>query len=982
MKAKTITSTITSICLVASIQPMLAASQTWNGSTTGGGTGVSDTWDTTSANWVSPTTWPSSGTDNDALFDGTAGTVTISGGVTANDITFGVTGYTVTGSTLTLNGGATPVVSVTTGTAAIGSQIQGTAGLTKSGAGTLELSAANTFSGIVTVNQGTLILKNTNANNGLAVQNASSILIDGGTMSLQGTQNALTSSGKAVTIQNGGVLSVNAAGAQTLLAVTLNGGTMSSVTGSFLPGGDFTVGGSALSTISAGLYTTAVRTFNVADAVAGASTDLLVSGAITNTGGIIKSGVGTMELSGANSFSGTVTVNQGTLILSNTNANNGQAVAGASSILIDGGTMSLQGGIQNALTASGKAVTVQNGGTLSADAGTNLTHTVQTITLNGGNLAATNGGSFYMAPGAGVTVGGSTLSTVSAALFLNGNRTFTVADAVTGSGTDLLVSGAISGNAGNSITKSGVGTMALSGTNSFSGTVTVNQGTLILSNTSGLAVQSASSILIDGGTMSLQGGVQNALTSGGKAVTIQNGGTLSADAGTNFAHNIQAITLNGGNLAATNGGEFYMNAGVTVGGSILSTVSAKLELNGASRTFLVNEAVAGTDLLVSGVISGNSVGFTKTGNGTMELRATNSFNGAINVSAGTLVLNDTVGGNPNVGSTVNNVSSITVDGTLSLQGTQNALGVNGRALTIQNGGTVSADRIGGGAHTLAAVTMNGGNLVAGVSGGSYQLGGNVTVGGSALSTISAPMTLLSGVRTFDVADAVTGSATDLLVSGAVSNGSVTKTGVGTMQLTGTHTYAGATTVSAGTLRVNGNISTSSLTTVNSGATLGGSGTVGALTIDSGGFFSPGNSPGITTVNGNYIQNGSLIAEVTGLTPGITGHDQVVVNGTVTLNGALSLTMSTFTPMNGDLLFILLNDSTDAISGTFTGLAQDAVAYTYGGFDWKISYTANNTGVGTGTFTGGNDIALMAIPEPNVAALIGGLGLFALLRRRR
>jgi hypothetical protein len=110
-----------------------------------------------------------------------------------------------------------------------------------------------------------------------------------------------------------------------------------------------------------------------------------------------------------------------------------------------------------------------------------------------------------------------------------------------------------------------------------------------------------------------------------------------------------------------------------------------------------------------------------------------------------------------------------------------------------------------------------------------------------------------------------------------------------------------------------------------------------------------------------------------------------VTGSVTLNGALDLTFNTFTPVDGDMIFILLNDGSDPITGTFTGLAQGAVAASYGGFDWQISYLANNTGVGTGTFTGGNDIALMAvasvIPEPSTA-LLAAIGALALLRRRR
>jgi hypothetical protein len=82
---------------------------------------------------------------------------------------------------------------------------------------------------------------------------------------------------------------------------------------------------------------------------------------------------------------------------------------------------------------------------------------------------------------------------------------------------------------------------------------------------------------------------------------------------------------------------------------------------------------------------------------------------------------------------------------------------------------------------------------------------------------------------------------------------------------------------------------------------------------------------------------------------------------------------------GDKLFILLNDGFDAITGTYSGFAQGATVATYGGFDWAISYLADSAG---NTFIGGNDIALMAVPEPNAAALIGGFGVLALLRRRR
>jgi hypothetical protein len=79
----------------------------------------------------------------------------------------------------------------------------------------------------------------------------------------------------------------------------------------------------------------------------------------------------------------------------------------------------------------------------------------------------------------------------------------------------------------------------------------------------------------------------------------------------------------------------------------------------------------------------------------------------------------------------------------------------------------------------------------------------------------------------------------------------------------------------------------------------------------------------------------------------------------------------------DLLFILLNDGTDAITDTYTGLAQGDTVTSYGGFAWQISYTANSR---DGTFIGGNDIALRAIPEPS-SVMVAGIGLAMLLGRR-
>lgn len=181
--------------------------------------------------------------------------------------------------------------------------------------------------------------------------------------------------------------------------------------------------------------------------------------------------------------------------------------------------------------------------------------------------------------------------------------------------------------------------------------------------------------------------------------------------------------------------------------------------------------------------------------------------------------------------------------------------------------------------------------------------------------------------------------------------------------------------------VDGSIASSPVTTVQTGATIGGSGTVGALTISVGGFHNPGNSPEIMSTS-DYTLAGTLNAEITGLTAGVGGYDQVDVTGTVDLTGGSIVALFSMAAYSeGDLLFLILNDGTDAINGTLRGIAQGDVAATFGCFDWVASYEAN--GDSGSSFTGGNDFALQAvvIPEPTTA-LLASFGLLALLRRRR
>jgi autotransporter-associated beta strand protein len=404
-------------------------------------------------------------------------------------------------------------------------------------------------------------------------------------------------------------------------------------------------------------------------------------------------------------------------------------------------------------------------------------------------------------------------------------------------------------------------------------------------------------------------------------VTKNDAGTLTIAAVSTY---IGLHTVNGGALNVTSTGSLRSGTALTIG------ASGTADFANASQT-------------LGAVDNANT--------------ATNALN--FSASTGTITLGSLAGaGNTRFG------SNGTITGGIS-NGTVNALGL----LTANiSGGTV-------GAGTLSSTTISGGTTT--VSG--VATIGTLSSGTANLNGVTSAITSLNG-GTVNLGSSTVLSVSNGTHAGSItgSGGGLTKTSAGTLTLsnTGTYTYTGATNVNAGTLVVNGNISTSNFT-VADGATIGGSGTVGALTIQSGGFVNAGNSSGILNT-GHYNQVGTLVAEITGLTAG-TQHDQINVSGTVTLSGALDLQFSASTDyVLNSMIFLILNDGVDAVSGTFSGLAQGSTAATFGGFDWIISYEANQTG---SAFLGGNDVALRAIPEPS-AALLGGLSALPLLRRRR
>jgi autotransporter-associated beta strand protein len=124
---------------------------------TGAGTGGTGTWNT-SAKWYNGSADAPWVDGNNAVFWGTAGTVTLASAQTVNSLAFKTNGYNVTGSTLTLGSSA---VSVDSGvTATVSSVVAGSVGLVKSGAGTLRLTQPNTYSGGTTISAGSIFVTN------------------------------------------------------------------------------------------------------------------------------------------------------------------------------------------------------------------------------------------------------------------------------------------------------------------------------------------------------------------------------------------------------------------------------------------------------------------------------------------------------------------------------------------------------------------------------------------------------------------------------------------------------------------------------------------------------------------------------------------------------------------------------------------------------------------------------------------------------
>ncbi|WP_035608268.1 autotransporter-associated beta strand repeat-containing protein [Haloferula sp. BvORR071] len=360
---------------------------------------------------------------------------------------------------------------------------------------------------------------------------------------------------------------------------------------------------------------------------------------------------------------------------------------------------------------------------------------------------------------------------------------------------------------------------------------------------------------------------------GTKAVTWSGTGGLTWDIGTtaNWLDTTPAASA------------FYQGDTVTftdAAGAANATVTVTAALAPASVTINNTTAVPYT-FTGAGSVNPNAP-LIKSGNGSALLTVNMGTTAGTTINGGSLI----VDGNGNVNRqgagnliTVNNTGTFEVRGVNAMPNAANSpnLVVNaGGTLRIVTGFSAGAPASNSHCH-LGNVTLNGGTVDFTYSGSgtiyngeSFQLNGNVTVGGSTPSIIQSaePITnqglAIAASKTFTVADVTGSSASDLVITAEVensdsNNGLLVKTGPGTLELAAANSYSAGTTLSQGTIRVsNGGVGSATGTgpvTTAAGTTITGDGTAGGAVTAAGGLV-PGSATttlrtGALTLTGSY-----------------------------------------------------------------------------------------------------------------------------------
>ncbi len=571
---------------------------------------------------------------------------------------------------------------------------------------------------------------------------------------------------------------------------------------------------------------------------------------------------------------------------------------------------------------------------------------------------------------------------------INGARTVTI-DANVNRTAGILNIGDSNNTHGFTIARTGSGVLNLS-----------NSGSPAQINETGSVTDTISAriVLFDnlaasmGGTLAISGDIGE--SGGAKTITKTGAGVLNLTGGTsNYSGvtNVNVGTLGFGSNAAL---------GTTVGNTVVASGATAYGIAPLSANA---EAFNITGTGVAGV------GALRIGGG-----GTTNLTGAV-----TLAGNATIGTDGGVTLTMSGGID-TAGNTLTIIGSATAfnittVGISGASGSINTSGTVSlnvASSYGGGT-TVTSGTLNIGNTTAlgstsgqlTVNGGTLNMAGNsITVGN--LTGSGGIISGTSGTRTLTIGEGNTGGGNYLgqINTGAGGTTALTKTGNGTITLSGINGYTGATIVSGGKLTIGSTGTINSTSSVSIGAgefnynsstalsqgvsfsgtggTLSGSGTISqAVNITTGNTLAIGNSEGTMNFGGNLTIGGTYLFELNNT---LNTADLGDVTGALSLGGTLDL-VQLGTYALGDKFTLLAYDG--VLSGLFkdfggiTSIVDDT-SFTDAGGSWSLNYNDTTAGLNGGVSASNTYVTITAVPEPSSAALLGSLGMLALLRRRR
>ena len=941
-----------------------------------------------------------------------AGSNTYTGATTVNAGTLTLTGG-LNGSSVTINGGV--LNQTATGT------IAGTGTTFTLTSGNATLAGSNSYTGATTVNAGTLTLSG-----GL---NGSSVTINGGVLNQTAT-GTIAGTGTTFTLASG---NATLAGNNTFSgAISVGAGTLEIA---------------STGRLSGGTYSPSIA--NNGTFIYSGTNNQTLSGIISGTGALTQNNSSTLTLSGINTYTGTTTINAGTLEIASTGrlgggtysqdiANNGtliysgtnnQTLSGiisgtgaltqnnsSSTLTLTGnntytGVTTINAGIlniqhNNALGTAANGTVVSSGATLRLQ--NNITVAGEALTISGGGVVYT--GALNSLSGNNEWTGnitnvshGTRIVSSAGLLTISGNiNTAGFNTYLYGTGGNITVSGVITGNdqyaqfyahsTSNSV-------LTLSNNNTFTAQMNIQNG-----------IVSVSSIKNFGVASGLGAAASSAIQIG---ATSTNGTLLYTGAGDTSNRTIQIGSNTGTPLAADTGSATIENNGS--GALVFNAAIFNAQTNattgvGADRTLTLSGSNTGNNT-ISGVIQNNMVsgtgtgtariGLIKNGVGTWILSGNNTYTGATTINAGTLQIGaGGASGALSTSSTITNNGTLVFNrsGTLT-QGTDFASGISGTGNLTQAGP--------GNLIITAANSYTGATTVAN---GTLTLSGSGTLGTSTITITGGTLDLgvSSITNTFSSITGgtlVNGTLTNNGGNYALQNGTVstnlagtnglTKSGAGTLTLTGSNTYSGATTLSAGNLSISSAsalTNTSSVNLANATALIytGGS----AATLDraisvTGATGSTGtlrNTGGALTLTGGLTKNGTTLTFDSGTfnvnTVGISGSaansDLVIDGATVNLNIANTYNGPTRIidggTLNANATGALPTATRSAISIDATGTgsstlalgANQSVASLTGAASSNVTLGSNTLTIGSasgnttyaGRITGGSSSALV------------------------